>query len=31
MTLFVEIGNSCVSGAATENILYPFFINWGVN
>ena len=28
MTLLVEIGNN---GTARENILYPLFINWGVN
>ena len=29
MALLVEIANSCVSGVATENVLYPCFVNWG--
>ena len=28
VALLVEIANSCVSGVATENILYPCFVNW---
>ena len=26
MALLVEIANSCVSGVATENVLYPCFV-----
>ena len=29
VALLVEIANSFVSGEATENILYPCFVNWG--
>ena len=29
VALLVEIANSCLSGVATENILYPYFANWG--
>ena len=29
MALLVEIANSCVSGVATEHVLYPCFVNWG--
>ena len=29
MALLVEIANSWESGVATENIVFPFFINWG--
>ena len=29
MALLVEIAKISVSGVAPENILYPYFVNWG--
>ena len=29
VALLVEIANNCLSGVATESILYPCFVNWG--